>query len=103
MKKTTFKIRERVDGIEVLQEVIAEEYDKLTYYVSPNMNKNFKFPYSIYDKKTGLMVCAGKTKQELIDKYNDLNESYARARGREWYKKCIEQYEQLKKEENKNV
>ena len=46
------------------------------------------------------MICTGKTKQELIDKYNDLNESYARARGREWYKKCIEQYEQLKKEVN---
>ena len=103
MKRTTFKIRNRVNNADVLQEVIAEEYDKLTYYVSPKMNKNFKFPYSIYDKKTGLMVCAGKTKQELIDKYNDLNESYARARGREWYKKCIEQYEQLKKEENKNV
>ena len=100
MNRTTFKIRDRVNGVDVLQEVIAEEYDEFVYYVSPRTNKDFKYKYSFYDKKTGLMVCAGKTKQELIDKYNDLNESYARARGREWYKKCIEQYEQLKKEVN---
>ena len=100
MKKTTFKIRHRVDDVDVLQEVIAEEYDENVYYVSPRTNKDFRYNYSFYDKKTGLMVCTGKTKQELIDKYNDLNESYARARRREWYKKCIEQYEQLKKEVN---
>ena len=103
MKKVNFKIRDRYNSDEILQEVIAEEYDENVYYVSPRTNKNFRYNYSFYDKKTGLMVCTGKTKQELIDKYNDLNESYARARGRKWYKKCIEQYEQLKKEENKNV
>ena len=100
MKKTTFKIRHRVDGVDVLQEVIAEEYDEFVYYVSPRTNKDFRYNYSFYDKKTGLMVCTGKNKRELLDKYNDLNESYARARRREWYKKCIEQYEQLKKEVN---
>ena len=100
MKKTTFKIRHRVDDADVLQEVIAEEYDENVYYVSPRTNKDFRYNYLFYDKKTGLMVCTGKTKQELIDKYNDLDESYARARRREWYKKCIEQYEQLKKEVN---
>ena len=100
MKRTTFKIRHRVDDVEVLQEVIAEEYDENVYYVSPRTNKDFRYKYSFYDKKTGLMVCTGKNKQELIDKYNDLNESYARARRREWYKKAIERYEQLKKEVN---
>ena len=100
MKRTTFMIIIRLHGIDTLQEVIAEEYDEFVYYVSSRTNKDFKYKYSFYDKKTGLMVCAGKTKQELIDKYNDLNESYARARRREWYKKCIEQYEQLKKEVN---
>ena len=100
MKRTTFKIRDRYNGDEILQEVIAEEYDEFVYYVSSRTNKDFKYKYSFYDKKTGLMVCAGKTKQELIDKYNDLNESYARARRREWYKKAIERYEQLKKEVN---
>ena len=100
MKRTTFKIRNRVNNADVLQEVIAEEYDENVYYVSPRTNKDFRYNYSFYDKKTGLMVCTGKNKRELIDKYNDLNESYARARGREWYKKSIEQYEQLKKEVN---
>ena len=100
MKKVNFKIRDRYNGDEILQEVIAEEYDEFVYYVSSRTNKDFRYNYSFYDKKTGLMVCTGKTKQELIDKYNDLNESYVRARRREWYKKCIEQYEQLIKEAN---
>lgn len=103
MKKILFKIRERVDGIEVLQEVIAEEYDGLTYYVSPRTNKNFKCTYSSYDKRTGLMVCYGKNKQELINKYNEVKERYKALFGGILYKKYIERYEQLKKEENKNV
>lgn len=49
------------------------------------------------------MVCTGKNKRELLDNYNNLNETYARVRGYVCYKKYIEQYEQLKKEENKNV
>ena len=100
MKKTTFKIRHRVDGVEVLQEVIAEEYDENVYYVSSRTNKDFRYNYSFYDKKTGLMVCTGKNKRELIDKYNNLNKTYARVRGYECYKKYIERYEQLKKEVN---
>ena len=100
MKRTTFKIRHRVDDVEVLQEVIAEEYDENVYYVSPRTNKDFRYPYSFYDKKTGLMVCTGKNKRELIDNYNNINETYARVRGYECYKKYIEIYEQLKKEVN---
>lgn len=96
MKKTTFKIRHKVKGVEVLQEVIAEEYDENVYYVSPKTNKDFRYNYSFYDKKTGLMVCTGKNKRELLDNYNNLNERYARVREYECYKKYIEQYEQLK-------
>lgn len=103
MKRTLFKIRDRIDGVEVLQEVIAEEYDGLTYYVSPRTNKNFKCTYSLYDKRTGLMICYGKNKQELINKYNEVKERYTQVRESAHYKKYIEQYEQLKKEENKNV
>ena len=78
-----------------------EELDEEIEFIHSNRtNKDFKYKYSFYDKKTGLMLCYGKNKQELLDKYNDLNESYARARRREWYKKAIEQYEQLKKEVN---
>ena len=103
MKKVTFKIRDRYNGDEILQEVIAEEHDEFVYYVSPRTNKDFKYKYSFYDKKTGLMLCYGKNKQELLDKYNNLNEKYSSVRGSVYYKKAIEQYEQLKKEENKNV
>ena len=100
MKKTTFKIRHRVDGVEVLQEVIAEEYDENVYYVSPRTNKDFRYNYSFYDKKTGLMVCTGKNKRELLDNYNNIYETYARLRGYKWYKNFIDRYEQLKKEVN---
>ena len=103
MKKTTFKIRHRDDGVEVLQEVIAEEYDENVYYVSPRTNKDFRYNYSFYDKKTGLMVCTGKNKKELINKYNEVKDRYKNLFGGTLYKKYIERYEQLKKEENKNV
>ena len=103
MKRTTFMIIIRLHDIDTLQEVIAEEYDENVYYVSPRINKDFRYNYSFYDKKTGLMVCTGKNKRELLDNYNNLNETYARVRGYVCYKKYIERYEQLKKEENKNV
>ena len=99
MKKTIFKIRHRVDGVDSLQEVIAEEYDEFVYYVSPKTNKNIKCTYSLYDKKTGLMICYGKNKQELIDNYNKVTERYAQVRKSVHYKKYIKEYEQLKKEE----
>ena len=99
MKKTLFKIRRIVDGVDSLQEVIAEEYDEFVYYVSPTTNKDFKFRYSLYDKKTGLMICTGKNKQELIDNYNKVTERYAQVRKSAHYKKYIKEYEQLKKEE----
>lgn len=103
MKKTLFKIRYNNNGVDALQEVIAEEYDEFVYYVSPRINKDFKFSYYLYDKNTGVMVCTGKNKQELINKYNNITEKYARVRESKHYQKYIEQYEELKKEENKNV
>lgn len=98
MKRTTFMIVIRVDGVEVLQEVIAEEYDENVYYVSPRTNKDFRGSYSFYDKKTGLMVCYGKNKKELINKYNEVKERYKNLFNGILYKKYIERYEQLKKE-----
>lgn len=103
MKRTTFFIINRIHGIEILQEVLAEEYDENVYYVSPRINIHFRGLYSFYDKKTGLMVCYGKNKQELINKYNEVKERYKALFGGILYKKYIEIYEQLKKEENKNV
>ena len=100
MKKTTFKIRHRVDGVDVLQEVIAEEYDENVYYVSPRTNKDFRYNYSFYDKKTGLMVCTGKNKRELINKYNEVKERYTKLRESKTYKEFVERYEQIKKEVN---
>ena len=100
MKRTTFMIVIRIDGFESLQKVIAEEYDEFVYYVSPRTNKNFRYNYSFYDKKTGLMVCTGKNKKELINKYNEVKDRYKNLFGGTLYKKYIERYEQLKKEVN---
>lgn len=88
----------RLHSIDLLKEVIAEEYDEFVYYVSPRIDINFKYPYSFYDKKTGLMVCTGKNKKELINKYNNITEKYTQVRESKHYKKYIEQYEELKKE-----
>lgn len=103
MKRINFFIINRIHGIEILQEVLAEEYDENVYYVSPRINIHFRGLYSFYDKKTGLMVCTGKNKKELINNYNGIKDTYDRVRGYVYYKKYIEIYEQLKKEENKNV
>ena len=100
MKKVNFKIRDRYNGDEILQEVIAEEFDEFVYYVSPRTNINFRYNYSFYDKRTGLMVCYGKNKRELLDKYNNLTNIYTHVRESASYKKYIEKYEQLKKEAN---
>ena len=100
MKRSTFMIIIRLHGIEALQEVIAEEYDENVYYVSPHINLDFRYPYSFYDKKTGLMICTGKSKQELINKYNKVKERYTKIRESKNYKNFIERYEQLKKEVN---
>ena len=100
MKRTTFIIVVRLHGIEALQEVIAEEYDENVYYVSPRINLDFRYSYSFYDKKTGLMVCTGKSKKELINKYNEVKERYKNLFNGILYKKYIERYEQLKKEVN---
>ena len=97
MKRTTFMILIRIDGIEALQKVIAEEYDENVYYVSPRINIDFRYPYSFYDKKTGLMVCTGKNKRELIDNYNNLNKTYARIRGYECYKNTLKDMNNLKR------
>ena len=86
-----FKIRNPALEEEVLREVNAIEYDDCTYYVSQRLNNDCKFKHALFDKKTGLMVCYGKTKKELFDTYNNLNDKI--------YKQYIEQYEQLKRDE----
>ena len=100
MKRTLFKIIVRIGNVEELQDVIAEEYDENIYYVSSRTNKNLIYGYSFYDKKTGLMVCTGKNKKELINKYNEVKDRYKNLFGGALYKKYIERYEQLKKEVN---
>ena len=100
MKKITFKIRTKVNGVDSLKEVIAENYDELTYYVSPRTNKGIILEYSLYDKKTGLAACrGGKNKQELINNYNEATEKITKVRETKFYQKLIKDYEELKKGE----
>ena len=100
MKKITFKIRTKVNGVDSLQEVIAENYDELTYYVSPRTNKGIILEYSLYDKQTGISFCrSGINKQDLINNYNEITEQYAQLRETKFYQKLIKDYETLKKGE----
>ena len=97
MKKTIFKIRTKVNGVDSLQEVIAENYDELTYYVSPRINKGIILEYLLYDKETGIPACrGGKNKQELINNYNESTEKYAQTRESKLYQTLIKEYELLK-------
>ena len=99
MKKATFKIRTKVNGIDSLKEVIAENYDELTYYVSPRTNKGIIIEYSLYDKKTGISFCRSCiNKQDLINNYNEITEQYAQLRESKLYQTWIKEYELLKEE-----
>lgn len=93
-----FKIRNPNYEKEVLREVNAIDFDDYTYYVSQQLNNGYKFKHALFDKKTGLMVCCGKTKKELFDTYNNLSVRYSKIRNDVIYKNYIQQYEQLKKE-----
>ena len=46
------------------------------------------------------MLCTGKNKKALINKYNEVKGRYKNLFGGILYKKYIERYEQLKKEVN---
>ena len=94
-----FKIRNPALEKEVLREVNAIEYDDCTYYVSQRLNNGCMFKHALFDKKTGLMVCYGKTKKELINKYNEVKDRYKNLFGGKLYKEYIEKYEQLKRDE----
>ena len=97
MKKITFKIRTKVNGVDSLQEVIAENYDEFTYYVSPRINKGIVLEYSLYDKQTGISFCRSCiNKQDLINNYNEITEQYARLRESKLYQTWINEYETLK-------
>lgn len=95
MKRIPFKIRTRKEGLEYLQEILVEDYNELVYYVSPRFNKDIKTSYAFYDKQTGLIVCSGKNKQELINNYNRVEERYNQLRNSIDYKKIIKKYEEL--------
>ena len=45
------------------------------------------------------MVCYGKTKKELFDTYNNIFVRYTKIQNDKIYKQYIEQYEQLKRDE----
>ena len=104
MSRLTFKIRTKVNGVDSLQEVIAENYDEFTYYVSPRTNKGIILEYSLYDKKTGISFWwSGINKQDLINNYNEITEQYAKLRESKLYQTWIKEYELLKEElENDN-
>ena len=85
-----------------LQKKLAKKFDELTYYANPIINKElYPKQYSLYDKNTGLAVCFGKTKKELIEKYENVKEKYENFRKGKRYEKLIKLYNEILEKENK--
>lgn len=76
----------------------AENYDEFTYYVGPCKGDEIR-SYTLYDKNTGVAVCYGKTKKELIERYESIKERYAKLRKDNYYKTLINRYKELLEKE----
>ena len=76
----------------------AENYDEFTYYVGPCKGDEIR-SYSLYDKNTGFAVCYGKTKKELIERYESIKERYAKLRETNYYNKLINLYKEMLEKE----
>lgn len=106
MKKENFKIIVRsVEDGNKLFNACVENYDEFTYYFSPRFNRDDqvlnRLKYALYDKNTGIAVCYGKNKNELLEKYQKVTEKYTNLRNSKNYQKLIKEYKELLNKEEK--
>ena len=99
--KKEIKIIVFQNGVFKITTAKAEKYDELTYYVSSLINNDNEYikEYCIIDKNTGIAVCYGKNKKELIEKYEKIKEKYEKFRELNYYKKLINQYNEMLEKE----
>ena len=96
--KKEIKIVVLENGVFTLATEKAENYDEFTYYVGPCKVDKIRI-YSLYDKNTGVLVCYGKNKKELLEIYESLKERYAELRKDNYYKELINQYKEMLEKE----
>ena len=96
--KKEIKIMNMKNGVFTLETKKTENYDEFTYYVGPCKGDEIR-SYALYDKNTGVEVCYGQTKEELLIRYECIKERYAKFRKEKYYKKLINQYKELLEKE----
>ena len=97
--KKEIKIIVYEHGVLTLATEKAENYDEFTYYVGPCKGDKIR-SYFFYDKNTGIPVCNGRNKKELLERYESLKERYAKFREEDYnYKGLIKQYKEMLEKE----
>lgn len=96
--KKEIKIIVYENGVLTLATKKTENYDEFTYYVGPCKSDKIR-SYSLCDKNTGIPVCNGKNKKELLEKYESIKERYAKLREEDYYKGLINQYKEMLEKE----
>ena len=97
--KKEIKIIVYEKGVLTLATEKAENYDEFAYYVGPCKGDKIR-SYSLYDKNTGFLLCNGRNKKELLERYESIKERYAKIREEEgYYKGLINQYKEMLEKE----
>ena len=96
--KKEIKIMVLKNGVFTLETEKAENYDEFTYYVGPCKGDKIR-SYDLYDKNTGVALCNGKNKKELLERYESVKERYAKIREDDYYEKLTNQYKEMLEKE----
>ena len=96
----TIKIDENNKTMYKLESAIVTRHDEYTYYYSPRFLKDYYKSltlqrYRLFDRQTGVVVCSGDSKKELIEEYNKLKSKYLEYMNRPHYEYLIKIYQGL--------
>lgn len=96
----TIKIDENNKMMYKLESAIVTRHDEYTYYYSPRFLKDYYKSltlqrYRLFDRQTGVVVCSGDSKKELIEEYNKLKSKYLEYMNKPHYEYLIKIYQGL--------
>ena len=96
----TIKLNLKNETVYKLVSAIVTRYDEYTYYYSPRFMKDYYKTlmlqrYRLFDRQTGVVVCSGDSKKELIEEYNKLKSKYLEYMNRPHYEHLIKKYQEL--------
>lgn len=103
----TIKIDDNNETVVKLVSAIVTRYDEYTYYYSPRFMKDYYKPlilqrYRLIDRQTGMVLCSGDSKKELIEEYNKSKSNYLKCMDKPFYEKLIKKYQELLKNERRD-